>query len=1086
MSRQESVDGSEEEEEEEEEDDDEPMQDPEAPSATQYETLRDAGFRHLEHTDVDDQRATQRLKNRPQILGENQVALNAILESITCINFMCHTKLHVELGPLLNFIVGENGSGKSAVLTAITLCLGGKASATNRGGSLRSFVKEGQEHANLIVKIKNQGPDAYKPHEFGESIIVERHFTKSGSSGFKLKSVTGKVMSTKKGDVDDVVEYYCLQVDNPLNVLSQDNARQFLNTSTPGDKYRYFVQGTQLEQLDQDYQLLQETLESNEQKLLDYKENIAYLKEVSEKAVKLRDALAKTSELKKQTRVLVKQMAWSQVAEQETILQERENDILAAQAEIAQADETIAEKTSILASIDEKVQEAQEALDRRKEEGQFKEQEEEARSKFDEAKKTIEATHKQERDMHDNLTQADKKVKKYEMLIREEEQRLEEANGGALTKKQDELKEAKQAVEDITQSQKTHIESTSKLVAERDAAVKKAQDAGEQVKQKQQDVSSAEGRLRASQQNRGDPYAGYERQLPKLLDSIARDTAFAQKPIGPIGTFVQLTKPRWSSIVEKVFGGTLNGFIVGSKADQSRLFRHMEQLRIQNCQIFISSRAPLGNLREPEERFDTILRVLKIEDPRVRDLLVINHSIEQTILVENREEGERVMFDGRPPENVMACLSFHDKKRGWGLRLTNRGGNIATSPMQPYDGKSRMKTDNIESQINYFKENLGQLQAELRELDMSKRTLQQAAQRCVQALAQHKQRAAGFDTELRNAEARIERIESELDEFEGADNKLQGFKKDLEEAQSTKDSYGYQFGELSVQKQEINKEVEALREKFRTAKLALQDQQAKINKAKDKIERYEEIRRVALLEKNQAYENLEMAKVGKDQAEKSRAEQMKTVEKFVRDASEVTPERVYVPEGQTPASIQRRFEAIKKQLLEIRAQLGATDEEITERAAESVQAYREAKRNHKNMTSLVQELKKALMDRLRKWRTFQRLISAHARTNFNYLLSERGFRGELFLDHQQKKLLVQVEPDETRKSSSGRNTKTLSGGEKSFSSICLLLAIWDAMGSPLRCLDEFDVFMDNVNRAISTNMLVSHYVLIKSEVKTPC
>ena len=47
----------------------------------------------------------------------------------------------------------------------------------------------------------------------------------------------------------------------------------------------------------------------------------------------------------------------------------------------------------------------------------------------------------------------------------------------------------------------------------------------------------------------------------------------------------------------------------------------------------------------------------------------------------------------------------------------------------------------------------------------------------------------------------------------------------------------------------------------------------------------------------------------------------------------------------------------------------------------------------------------------------------------------------------------QVEPDLT-KTGKGREAKTLSGGEKSFSTICLLLSLWDAMGAPVRCLDE--------------------------------
>ena len=86
--------------------------------------------------------ATQQ-KSKTQV--QNEAADNGIIESVTCTNFMCHAHLEITLGPLINFIIGHNGSGKSAVLTALTICLGGKASSTNRGQSLKSFIKEGQE-----------------------------------------------------------------------------------------------------------------------------------------------------------------------------------------------------------------------------------------------------------------------------------------------------------------------------------------------------------------------------------------------------------------------------------------------------------------------------------------------------------------------------------------------------------------------------------------------------------------------------------------------------------------------------------------------------------------------------------------------------------------------------------------------------------------------------------------------------------------------------------------------------------------------------------------------------------------------------
>ena len=106
----------------------------------------DSGISASDESEDDlDAAATQAVLRKFKEIKDNMPAENGIIEEVLCVNFMCHAKLKVKLGPLINFIIGHNGSGKSAILTALTLCLGGRATVTNRGQNLKSFIKEGQE-----------------------------------------------------------------------------------------------------------------------------------------------------------------------------------------------------------------------------------------------------------------------------------------------------------------------------------------------------------------------------------------------------------------------------------------------------------------------------------------------------------------------------------------------------------------------------------------------------------------------------------------------------------------------------------------------------------------------------------------------------------------------------------------------------------------------------------------------------------------------------------------------------------------------------------------------------------------------------
>ena len=66
------------------------------------------------------------------------------------------------------------------------------------------------------------------------------------------------------------------------------------------------------------------------------------------------------------------------------------------------------------------------------------------------------------------------------------------------------------------------------------------------------------------------------------------------------------------------------------------------------------------------------------------------------------------------------------------------------------------------------------------------------------------------------------------------------------------------------------------------------------------------------------------------------------------------------------------------------------------------------------------------------------------------------------MNHTDRTLEININPSDGE-----RAVASLSGGERSFATVVLILSLWEAMESPFCMLDEFDVFMVCFQRGLS-------------------
>lgn len=205
----------------------------------------------------------------------------------------------------------------------------------------------------------------------------------------------------------------------------------------------------------------------------------------------------------------------------------------------------------------------------------------------------------------------------------------------------------------------------------------------------------------------------------------------------------------------------------------------------------------------------------------------------------------------------------------------------------------------------------------------------------------------------------------------------------------------------------------------------------------------------------------------------SMKEDLSLQEEDLRDceakARELCPERQQV--DQSPRSIDVEITRLRQKI--------KTQENSHGDKEQIIREYAEAHSNYKSKSSQLRDLRKfidrldnIMIDRQDRYKTLRKSLSVRCKLYFNNFMIQLHCCGSMMFDHNNETLSISVKPP-GQEMNSVSDMRSLSGGERSFSTVCFILALWEITESPFRCLDEFDVYMDMHNRSISMNMLVA-------------
>lgn len=992
-----------------------------------------------------------------------------IISRIVLQNFMCHEFFELELGPKINFIIGRNGSGKSAVITGITVGLGCKANEIDRGKNLKNLIKRGSRTAKISITFANRGEEAFEHDIYGDEITIERVLKLDGGGGYYIKLAEGKTILTKKRDLDEILEFFDVSVNNPLAFLSQTNAKTFLANSTHESMYAFLMRGIQFDQIREEYAHTRSRLVEIEAEINSRKEALEALREDERKAAREFEIYNRFKNLRHTKRVIMGRLVWYEA-------ERHKRDISQLKTGKAKAEEMIEEHETRATDTEKRTSELEKKI------SSFNSQASELQSKIDaSAQQMNEVNTKIQRvlqkfqeiedrikDLKDEKATKERVIGKLRSKLAIEKKRIESTQGGSSESLSERLSEINSILEAIQSQRGNGMRRLEELREELDAKKQVAREETEDLRNK-----ISELRLNLEQVNRfrSSGVSAFGSSMERLIQMVKQERRFHNKPLGPLGQHMFLKEgfEEFSPILEKLL--PTEAFVVQDIHDQRLLSGIMNRCK-QSCRIFIRKNERIDYERSLTDlrkaNLTRVLDVLDFDNEDAKCAVVDFVGIEHIVLERNANRGHDIVNNVR---KVKACFCLQNRESARRFSVNPVTGAFRADPFfygrvgMPKIRPAGNTAGAIERQMAQLKVALETTKADLAEKDQSfeiqlsglRKQISEAQGRVdsylrkmesLRSEASRVRRKLDEGDQVSKIESYTEEIEGVKQELSVVETALQGAHNEIESLRKETATVGEEkksvmhfkrtleekralFLAEAEQAQDLKQDLE---EEVRVIRDALSQRRRLITQIKEKIAQ-KEIEVVTLEEKAVKYCTFEEA--GEDLAKENKE------------------------------LLKKQLDAINAEIERSNSTMSKSLEEIVRNAEVTLERFKKARTEVSKAVDLKNRLQKSLRNRHENAMIMREMLCAGASQDFSNSLALRGFDGMLKFDHKAQTVHMLM----SKNGGPHRDVLALSGGEKSFAQISLLLAIWKIMKPKVKGLDEFDVFMDGVNRRISMRLI---------------